>query len=254
MDATTISISTPLHVRAITALAASLAIVTIFLLIGAQAAHAQSTENTAVGECAPYLSDFIRFGADNDRLQVMKLQHFLRYEEGFGSVTIHGVYDDMTRDAVISFQERYAEDILRPWGIDAGTGFVYLTTRKKINEIRCHGAREFALTEAQVAEIAAARFQPALKEVVPSEKEMTDTSDTSRMEEVVELESGSAIEPRDENGSATTLLQPSEERSGVLTVEESGGDGRSTSATESSLGRFFRGVGDLVGSVLRAVF
>ena len=50
------------------------------------------------------------------------------------------------------FQERYFDDILKPWGHDKYTGYVYILTKKKVNEIVCE--RAFPLTESQENEIA----------------------------------------------------------------------------------------------------
>lgn len=41
----------------------------------------------------------------------------------------------LTYDAVIRFQEKYAEDILSPWGLTKGTGYAAKTTINKINEL-----------------------------------------------------------------------------------------------------------------------
>jgi len=66
-----------------------------------------------------------------------------------------GIYDPQTYDAVITFQERYKEDILDPWGLQSGTGFVYYTTRKKVNDEFCTSVNgtTFPLTDEQRAEI-----------------------------------------------------------------------------------------------------
>jgi len=41
----------------------------------------------------------------------------------------------LTKKAVIRFQEKYAEEILKPWGLDSGTGVVGKRTLMKINEL-----------------------------------------------------------------------------------------------------------------------
>ncbi|MBZ9578351.1 peptidoglycan-binding protein [Patescibacteria group bacterium] len=50
-----------------------------------------------------------------------------------GKVT--GFFGNLTKEAVIRFQEKYAKDILEPWGFKKGTGLVRKTTRAKLNEI-----------------------------------------------------------------------------------------------------------------------
>jgi hypothetical protein len=62
---------------------------------------------------------------------------------------VNGTYDAPTLAAVHAFQIKYAGDILTPWGISKSTGFTYLTTRKKINEVYCRNTKQFPLTGAE---------------------------------------------------------------------------------------------------------
>jgi peptidoglycan hydrolase-like protein with peptidoglycan-binding domain len=41
----------------------------------------------------------------------------------------------LTYEAVIRFQEKYAPDVLAPWGLTKGTGYAAKTTINKINEL-----------------------------------------------------------------------------------------------------------------------
>ncbi|MCI0542644.1 DUF5011 domain-containing protein [bacterium] len=129
---------------------------------------------SSTGSQCSYLNEFIKRGANNNPVEVMKLQSFLKIFEG-ANVTVSGFYDDASYNAVLRFQEKYFGDILAPWGHDRGTGFVYLTTRKKVNEIYCK--HPFPLTAVQQAEVLA--FNTYLQSLRHSAEEGFPTSDTS---------------------------------------------------------------------------
>jgi uncharacterized membrane protein len=92
---------------------------------------------------------------NNDRIEVLKLQGFLINFEGHTNVSLTGVFDQATFDAVSAFQLKYFNDILEPWGHTDSTGYVYILTLKKINEIYCQ--RIYPLNQAQINEIVAFR-------------------------------------------------------------------------------------------------
>jgi hypothetical protein len=80
----------------------------------------------------------------------LKLQSFLNVFEG-ENLSYTGIYDKATFDAVSRFQEKYSEDILAPWGSKVTTGFTYILTKKKVNEIYCGSA--FPINAVQQNEI-----------------------------------------------------------------------------------------------------
>ncbi|MCH8163048.1 MAG: peptidoglycan-binding protein [Proteobacteria bacterium] len=67
--------------------------------------------------------------------------------EGIYGDDITGYFGPKTKRAVIDFQEKYFDDILAPWGFTRGTGFVYKTTREKLNEVCPALAEEEKLPE-----------------------------------------------------------------------------------------------------------
>lgn len=84
-----------------------------------------------------YLRDYLKIDWQNDPLEVMKLQVFLNVFEK-EKLSLTKVYDQATFEAVERFQTKYAGDILNPWGENVTTGFVYILTKKKVNEIYCN--------------------------------------------------------------------------------------------------------------------
>jgi len=79
--------------------------------------------------------NYLRIGDISD--DVTRLQMFLNFqgEEIYPEGIVSGWFGTLTRNAVIRFQEKYFEDVLVPWKIDKGTGFVGITTTAKINEL-----------------------------------------------------------------------------------------------------------------------
>ena len=84
----------------------------------------------------------IRLGTANDPEQVKLLEAYLNAELGL-TLPIDGIYAKTDMDAVIAWQERYAPEILQPWGITKGTGIVSTFSLKKLASIQssqCHPA------------------------------------------------------------------------------------------------------------------
>ncbi len=86
--------------------------------------------------CKPYIYSFIHYGRRNNVKDVTELQNFLNQNIG-ANLTVNGIYDRATFNAVIKFQELHYDEILKPWHIKKGTGYVYLTTRRWINITNC---------------------------------------------------------------------------------------------------------------------
>lgn len=68
--------------------------------------------------------------------EVQELQKCLAKDpEVYPEGEVSGYYGNLTKQAVIRFQEKYAADILTPLGLSSGTGKVAGSTIKKLNEI-----------------------------------------------------------------------------------------------------------------------
>lgn len=68
--------------------------------------------------------------------EVQELQKCLAKDsEIYPEGKITGYFGQLTKKAVIKFQEKYAEEILYPFGIKKAPGFVGENTRKKLNEL-----------------------------------------------------------------------------------------------------------------------
>jgi len=92
--------------------------------------------------CRAHITQYMRKGANNDPAEVSKLQSFLVEQEGFTNVQVNGIFDDTTDKAVRAFQERHSGIVLGPWAIQKGTGYVYRTTTKRINDLYCAAKRQ----------------------------------------------------------------------------------------------------------------
>lgn len=68
--------------------------------------------------------------------EVKKLQECLAKDpEIYPGGKITGYFGSETEKAVISFQEKYSQEVLVPYGLNSGTGKVYKSTRSKLNEL-----------------------------------------------------------------------------------------------------------------------
>lgn len=69
--------------------------------------------------------------------KVRCLQEFLKRQgkEIYPQGLVTGYFGPLTQAAVIRFQERFAEEILKPLDLQNGTGFVGPSTRDKINQL-----------------------------------------------------------------------------------------------------------------------
>ncbi len=107
---------------------------------GSGSSSGESSSSSGSRVAYPYacnqFTSFMRYGYNNDANQVIKLQTFLRDAEKM-NITINGIFDKQTENAVIAFQNKYNSTIMGPWGASQGSGYVYITTIKQINKIAC---------------------------------------------------------------------------------------------------------------------
>ncbi|MCD5396496.1 MAG: hypothetical protein LR000_02435, partial [Candidatus Pacebacteria bacterium] len=126
-----------------------------------------------------------------------------------------------TKRAVIAFQEKYADDVLAPWGLTSGTGFVGQTTRKKLNEL-----------------LAAAPVPPP----VPPPEEQPPAEQQPPVEEEQPVEAGLTVTLADDTPPAGYLLRDkgglvAEVRADVAKFVFTNGDNQDVTVTTLKLKR-----------------
>jgi hypothetical protein len=152
-----------------------------------------------------FLKEYMRYGQENNPVEVTKLQSFLRAFEGELTLEVNSVFDQATDRAVRRFQDKYKSEVLDPWALPTNTGYVYYTTQKKINEIYC--ARQFPLNNAQVSEIADFRtlMLSVAERGVSGSNDSIDRVNDSQTGIGSVTESGSVAGANTVNGSAEVL-------------------------------------------------
>jgi hypothetical protein len=80
------------------------------------------------------LSTPVRLGATNNPNDVKLLKQFLNTYEN-ANLVVNGIYEQADFNAVVLWQEKHAADILTPWGLTRGTGYVFTTSLAKIKSI-----------------------------------------------------------------------------------------------------------------------
>ncbi len=85
-------------------------------------------------EVSPYLTKPIKFGANNNPADVRLLEMYLNTYEG-ANIPVDGMYSQDDFNRVVVWQEKYANEVLKPWGITKGTGYVFMTSLQKIKQI-----------------------------------------------------------------------------------------------------------------------
>lgn len=81
----------------------------------------------------PKLKNNLYYGIRNNQ-EVRCLQEFLKKQGVYPEGLVTGNFLSLTRQAIIRFQEKYADEILTPLGLQKGTGYVGSATRSKINQ------------------------------------------------------------------------------------------------------------------------
>ncbi len=94
--------------------------------------------------CGEYLRDHLRYGRANDPEQVKLLQEFLNEQVNAG-LPVTGFFGKLTHEWVKKFQVAHRAETIEPWitaghsprTLDQGTGYVFKTTKRAINMIKC---------------------------------------------------------------------------------------------------------------------
>lgn len=96
--------------------------------------QSQNPDSDVAGCSALNVNLYMGLSNNND---VRCLQQFLKNQEAeiYPEGLVTGNFGNLTKQAVIRFQEKYKAEILAPLGLQAGTGYVGSSTRIKINQL-----------------------------------------------------------------------------------------------------------------------
>jgi len=150
-----------------------------------------SGATTTMNYC-PLLTSYLKLGANNDSSQVSKLQAFLKSSQGL-NVTVNGIFDLQTENAVKDFQSKFLSQIMGPWGATQPSGKVYITTEKKINELACNTPLTLSLADLAI---------------INAYKNQQNQAGVTGSATVGPVAPGTSASPSIPNNSGTTTLNP----------------------------------------------
>lgn len=104
----------------------------------AQILQLQAQLATTQGQPAAWCHDFntnIRMGDSGDETHALQLALLKQGIFGESDETGDKTFGEQTASAVVGFQQKYASEILAPFGLKFGTGFVGKGTRAKLNAL-----------------------------------------------------------------------------------------------------------------------
>jgi len=84
-------------------------------------------------DCRPFTT-YLKIGKKNDTSEVKLWQAFLNKHMG-EKLMVSGTYNKTTESAIKRFQSKYADEVLKPWGLTKPTGYTYQSTRAQGNKI-----------------------------------------------------------------------------------------------------------------------
>src|SRR3989344_1259689 len=90
------------------------------------------------GQPVAFCYDFnTNLGFAHSGTAAVEALHTALEKQGFsvGSDSTNGAFTENTASAVVGFQQKYKEDVLAPYGLRFGTGFVGKATRAKLNRL-----------------------------------------------------------------------------------------------------------------------
>ncbi|MSR71352.1 MAG: peptidoglycan-binding protein [Candidatus Taylorbacteria bacterium] len=132
-----------------------------------------TSANVVLANQCTFIQNYVKFGSANDSLDVEKLQRFLNsFEREHLSLTKK--FDVETLSAVHRFQQKYSKEVLEPWGVTASTGYVYVTTKHKINEMYCGQRFDYSSSENELINITPAPIV-AMKNTSPDTSKLSSS-------------------------------------------------------------------------------